>query len=78
MKLKTKMDKEGRIVLPMLIRKEVKILPHDELNICIESGKIVVEKEEYSCSACGTQENLKSFKGIIICDECMNELSKAQ
>ena len=75
MKMNTKMDKEGRIVLPSAVRKEVKIKPHDVLNICVQSGKIVVEKEpEHRCSVCGAEENLRSFKELIFCESCLAEL----
>lgn len=43
-KYRKKLDKQGRIVIPMDIRRAISLKPLDELSVEIEDGKLVIEK----------------------------------
>lgn len=42
--MKIKIDKKGRIVIPKIVRKFLKIELPDELEIELEDGKIIISK----------------------------------
>lgn len=42
--MKTKIDKEGRIVIPKIIRKSLQINKEEELTIEVKNGEIIIKK----------------------------------
>lgn len=71
-----KIDEVGRIVLPIEIRKTLGIDTRDAVEIFVDSDQIVLRKYEPSCIFCGNADNVKMFKGKLVCASCAKQLSK--
>lgn len=69
-----KVDDLGRIVLPIELRRMLDIAERDELEIYMESDRIVLKKYEPACIFCGSALNLKSFSGKNVCRECIQKM----
>lgn len=71
-----KIDEVGRIVLPIEIRKTLNMETRDAVEIFVDSDQIVLRKYEPSCIFCGNADNVKMFKGKLVCASCAKQLSK--
>ena len=71
-----RVDEVGRIVLPMEIRKSLNIDTRDPVEIFVASNQIILRKYEPACIFCGSADDVRIFKGRIICKNCAKELSK--
>lgn len=70
-----KIDELGRIVLPKELRTAFNIQSGDALEIYTEKDNtIVLKKHQPNCIFCGSDENLKEYKGILVCQQCINSL----
>lgn len=67
-------DELGRIVLPMELRKTMNINKKDKLEIYVDGENIVLAKHQFSCSFCGSCDDVVEFKGQRICKNCISEL----
>lgn len=71
------MDKLGRIVLPMEIRKTFDINPGDPLEIFLnDEGEIVFKPCKSNCVFCGSTQDVVTFKKKCVCKKCAKQLSK--
>lgn len=70
------LDKMGRVVLPVELRKNLKINPGDFLEIYVDGDRIILCKDTDSCVFCGSNENVLEFRGKCICSGCMEQLKK--
>ena len=68
------LDDLGRIVLPIEMRRTLGIAERDLLEITVEEDRIVLKKHEINCLFCGSDEDLTTFKGKLICADCLEEL----
>jgi len=71
-----KVDKLGRIVVPIELRKTLQIENDDPLEIFIDGETIVLKKYQPGCKFCPESRNLIDFKDVKICRECKEELVK--
>ena len=71
-----KVDELGRIVLPIEIRRIMGIAERDALVISMNENEIVLRKHEPICLFCGSNRNLKEFRGKTVCAECIRDLNK--
>ncbi len=69
-------DDLGRIVLPIELRRNMKISNRDMLEIYVEDDKIILTKLNQSCIFCGNEDNILEFRGKSICSECLSQLKK--
>ncbi len=69
------LDKLGRIVLPMELRKTFEISEGDKLEIYVESGKIILSKYNPSCIFCQSEDNIIEYKEKNICAQCASEIN---
>ena len=69
-------DELGRIVLPVELRRNLKIGRRDMLEIYVEEDKIILKKYNQSCVFCGTEDNVLEFKEKYICPDCLTQLKK--
>lgn len=70
-----RIDKLGRIVIPMEYRKRVGLEIDDEASIIEENGKIVIQKKTPSCKICGSDENLN--EEFSLCQKCIDKIKNA-
>ena len=70
-------DKLGRIVVPMEIRKKFDIIDdQDSFEIFVEEDKIILKKYQPGCLFCGETENTVTLKGHVVCKECSKKLAE--
>ena len=69
-------DKLGRIVLPIELRRVLDIAEKDELEIYMENDKIILQKFEPSCVFCTSSQNLVSYKGKNVCQVCIRNMNR--
>lgn len=70
-----KIDDLGRIVLPAELRRFLGLDVQDAVEIHAESNQIIIRKHSSSCSFCGSSQELFSFHGKLICQDCLTALS---
>ena len=63
-----KLDELGRVVLPM----DLNI--HDTVEIFVEDDKIILKKYHPACIFCGDARDVTTFKGKLVCVNCLREL----
>ena len=72
-----KVDELGRVVIPVELRRTLKIEEKDPLEIYVDNDRIILRKYEPACECvfCGSDEQIINFKGKIICKRCMDGMS---
>ena len=71
-----RLDKLGRIVLPIELRRILDIAENDELEIFMENDRIVLQKFESVCLFCGSSRKLIVHYGKNVCQNCVNKMSE--
>lgn len=71
-----KVDELGRIVLPAELRRTMDICEKDELEIYIDSDRIVLQKFQPSCVFCASKQNLMRYRGKNICQDCIHNMGQ--
>lgn len=69
-----RIDELGRIVLPKEIRRTLGIDEKDPLEIFVEEDRIVLTRYNEICTFCGSEKDLKKFKGKNVCAKCVKSL----
>lgn len=70
-------DKAGRIVLPIEMRKELGIVEDgSKVEIKVAGNEIIMKKYESTCIFCRSSENLAEYNGQKICRKCIASVSK--
>jgi len=69
-----KVDRLGRVVIPIELRRNLDIEEKDALEIFIEGENIILKKYAPACIFCGQAKNVVSFKGKNICPACLEQL----
>lgn len=72
------LDTLGRIVLPIELRRTMDIGVKDMVEIFVENDRIILKKYHPCCIFCGDARNVSTFKGKLVCKNCLNDLSKPQ
>lgn len=68
------LDILGRVVLPIELRKNLGIKILDPLEIFVEDDMIILKKYHSFCIFCDSYNDLKMFKGKLICKDCIQKL----
>lgn len=71
-----RVDELGRVVIPKEIRDQFGIQEKDPMEIYVDDDKIILQKHKYSCCICDNTENVIEYKEKIICEKCIEEISK--
>ncbi len=72
-----RIDELGRIVLPKELRTAFNISSGDALEIYTErDNTIILKKHQPNCIFCGSDENLKEYKGQLVCKSCIDDMNK--
>ena len=74
--IKREIDKLGRIVLPIELRRSLEIESGDAVEIFIEDNKVILQKYMPSCIFCGSSDNVIAYKDKNVCLSCVAELKK--
>lgn len=67
-------DDLGRIVLPKEIRKSLDFDIRSTVELYVDGESLVIKKSRTSCVFCGSNDELKEYKGKCICPKCISEL----
>lgn len=72
----TRMDAQGRVIIPPHIRKEVGLNAGQQVTVSLEGGTIYIRKAEDRCVICGDTP-LTRIAGVPICRSCAEEIASA-
>ncbi len=70
-----KIDRLGRIVLPMELRHTLDIQENDPLEIYVDESTIILKKYTPACVFCNHVEDVVTYNGKNICKSCIDQLS---
>ena len=71
-----KMDELGRVVIPMELRNQFKIVEKDPIEIFVDGSSIILRKYEPNCVFCGSTKDLYEHNEKLICNKCIEKISK--
>lgn len=69
-----KVDELGRIVVPIELRRTMDIRVKDTLEIYVQGDQIILKKYHPACIFCEDAQQVISYKGKMICRNCLAEL----
>ena len=69
-------DKLGRIVLPIEIRKVFDLNEGDSIAIFTDSDQIILQKYHPACIFCGDADDVVYFSGKRVCTACIEKLKQ--
>lgn len=72
-----RVDDLGRVVIPIELRRNLRIREKDPMEIFVDGDKIVLKKYDPACVFCGRVENVRTFRDKNVCVECVAELQGA-
>ncbi|NDO18883.1 AbrB/MazE/SpoVT family DNA-binding domain-containing protein [Lachnospiraceae bacterium MD329] len=70
-----RVDKLGRIVVPVEVRREFGIEIQDPVEIFTEDDSIILKKYCKNCTFCGNADDVRQFEGKNICSACMEAIA---
>ena len=76
----TRMDAQGRVILPPHIRKELNLNAGQKVIVSLEAGVIQICPAEELCAICGKAANGEPFispSGVTICRSCAEKIAAA-
>lgn len=71
-----KIDKLGRIVLPVEFRRSLNLEVEDDVEIMLEGNFVKISKHENGCVFCGEMSNTSKYCDKLVCEECRKNLTK--
>ena len=71
----SRVDKLGRVVIPVNIRKELGITKHTPVSIDMDANRIVISVKEPVCRLC--EKRIKPGLTIQLCEECIIKIKKS-
>ncbi|MGM0471582.1 MAG: AbrB/MazE/SpoVT family DNA-binding domain-containing protein [Bacillota bacterium] len=71
-----KIDELGRIVIPIEIRRNLQLEEKDSVEIYVDDDSIIFKKYEPACIFCGEASDTTIYKGKIVCQDCIDEISE--
>lgn len=76
----TRMDAQGRVIIPPHIRKELDMNAGQKVVVSLEAGVIQIRPAEERCAICGKAENNEPFvrpSGVPVCRSCADAIIAA-
>lgn len=71
-----KVDDLGRIVLPAEMRRTFGISEGDLLDISVEENRIILSKQQKTCTFCGSDVDLVEHLDRLVCRVCIKDLER--
>ncbi len=69
-------DDMGRIVIPKELRRQLGMEEETKVEIYTDGESIILKRYEPNCAFCGAEGNLLSYKGKLLCADCIAELKR--
>lgn len=73
-----KIDALGRVVIPAELRRDLGLEVGDLVEIWGEGDHLVLARVQRSCVFDGSTEELREFRGKLICADCASRLAAAE
>lgn len=71
------LDKMGRIVLPMEIRKMLHLIDNkSSVEFYTEEDAVILKKYVPACVFCGGADDMIEYNGMKICRECLEKMNR--
>jgi len=70
-----RVDRLGRVVIPIELRGKLDMSPCDTLRLYTEGDKIIIKKYHPACVFCGDARDIAAFKDKLICGRCLREIA---
>ena len=67
-------DSLGRIVIPVAVRRALRIQPKSLVDVYVEDGHISIYKHSPSCIFCSSEEDLRQVSGKPVCKGCIAKI----
>ena len=71
-----RVDELGRVVIPIEIRNQFKIVEKDPMEIFVDGSSIVLKKFETNCIFCGNTKKLLTYNDKLICEKCAHKIGE--
>lgn len=71
-------DNLGRIVIPAPLRKSYDLEKGCAVELFTDSEGITMRKYNPSCIFCGSATNVTTFRGKIVCEDCLREMNRTR
>ena len=72
-----KVDELGRVVIPVELRRTLRIDQKDALEIYVDDEKIILKKYEPACIFCSDASGTIVFKNKNVCPNCIDLMKDA-
>ena len=72
----TRMDAQGRVIIPPHIRKELGLNAGQQVTVSLEGGTIQIRPAEERCAFCGKMP-FSIISGVPICRSCADAIASA-
>lgn len=72
-------DKLGRLVLPVDMRKALNLIDGvDSVEFVLEGDEVKIKKYRPSCVFCGFDDKVINYKNQTVCQTCLDELKSGK
>lgn len=69
-----RVDDLGRVVIPIELRRTLRISEKDPMEIFVDGDKIILKKYDPTCIFCGRVEDVRIFRDKNVCQHCFTEM----
>lgn len=69
-------DKLGRIVIPMELRRTLGIGDHDPVEIFTDDKSIILRPYKIGCLGCGEMRGVVTVNGVTLCPTCVQAFGR--
>lgn len=76
--MRIKVDSQGRITLPGIVREYLELGEQDELQVELAYQEIVIRKSVDGCIICNAASGLVWIGEYFICERCIKRLAKVK
>lgn len=71
-----KVDKQGRVTLPLAVRQAIGVKTGDALDVTVTGSSVQLTAHNRRCAFCGTQEDVIDHGSAGICSSCAGKIFK--
>ena len=71
-----RVDELGRVVLPIELRRSLDLQERDRVEIRAEEDRIILRKFEPNCCFCGSEKDLREYRGKLLCLKCIRDIGE--
>jgi transcriptional pleiotropic regulator of transition state genes len=72
----SKIDSLGRVVIPKPVRQMYQMEKEDSIEILAKENGLFIRKYQPTCIFCGESDNVITYEGCIVCEDCIKKMQK--